>query len=255
MGDTLVLPAVAGTTPIPAGSTIGWSGRAQLTSPVDGVLRITKADGTVTTNVSGLLIGSNDATTNGVRLVYSSGIGAGSELRAYTGDGSAQRGFGAAFYSILSVGAGIKIGPSTSAGITFPTTSSMGVQMGASPTGGAILFNSANQTSALRPVVSAKTSAYPVVAADSFTVFTNAGAGASVTFTLPAATGTGNTYRFVATAAQPIVIARAGSDNIQQPTGATVTTWTSPGTAGAVVEIVDVATALWAVTNQQQVWS
>ena len=53
--------------------------------------------------------------------------------------------------------------------------------------------------------ISSKTSAYPVVAADSGTHFDNIGAGGSVTFTLPAAAA-GLNYCFLVSAAQTVVV-------------------------------------------------
>lgn len=67
--------------------------------------------------------------------------------------------------------------------------------------------------------VVAKTAAYTVTVGDTGKTFTNTGAGASVTFTLPAPK-IGLRYRFLMTAAQNIVV--------QMPTGVKI----AGGTAG-----------------------
>lgn len=67
--------------------------------------------------------------------------------------------------------------------------------------------------------VSVKTaSAYTVTTSDNGTTFTNEGASAAVTFTLPAAT-VGLWYRFIAKAAQEIRVDPNGTETIALDTG------------------------------------
>lgn len=82
-----------------------------------------------------------------------------------------------------------------------------------------------------RPVV-AKTTAYTVLATDCGTLFTNRGAGASVTFTLPtpSAEMNGVWFEFATAAAQPIVISKASKLIVHaNATASTVTTASTIG--------------------------
>jgi hypothetical protein len=70
-----------------------------------------------------------------------------------------------------------------------------------------------------RRTVEVKTAAYTIVAGkDNGKTFTNEGASAAVTFTLPAAT-VGQWYRFVAKAAQEIRVDPNGTETIALDTG------------------------------------
>jgi len=62
--------------------------------------------------------------------------------------------------------------------------------------------------------VSTKTSAYPVVAADDWKRFDNAGAGGSVTFTLPASPSAGDNWCFLVATAQSVVVLANTGENI-----------------------------------------
>lgn len=67
--------------------------------------------------------------------------------------------------------------------------------------------------------VEVKTAAYTVVASDdNGKTFTNQGAGAQVTFSLPAAT-VGQWFRFVVKAAQEIRLDPNGTETVSLPTG------------------------------------
>lgn len=69
---------------------------------------------------------------------------------------------------------------------------------------------------AIKRTVSAKTSAYTLTVEDNGKVFTNRGAAGSVTFTLPAvsSTFTGFHARFIAVAAQNIVISATAGEMV-----------------------------------------
>ena len=75
------------------------------------------------------------------------------------------------------------------------------------------LWNDGATGGVVRPkfVVVAKTSAYTITSADFFSVFTTRGAGASVTFTLPAASSAnrGNLVLFISVANHDMLVAGA----------------------------------------------
>lgn len=90
-------------------------------------------------------------------------------------------------------------------------------------------------------VVSAKTANYTCVAADSGTIFTNTGAAGAVTFTLPAASNTGWTAKFVVVANQNVTVARAGTDAMvlfNNASGASIAFSTVSEKIGGAVEVV-----------------
>lgn len=72
----------------------------------------------------------------------------------------------------------------------------------------------------------AKTTSYTIVAADTGTTFTNAGAAGSVTFTLPASPTLGESNSFMLSAAQTVIIS-GGSNSVVWPGLATGTSRTS----------------------------
>lgn len=91
-----------------------------------------------------------------------------------------------------------------------------------------------------------KTSNYTVLASDTGTSFTNAGAAGSVTFTLPAATVTGRYYRFFIAAAQTVVVDAAGTDLIYLGDTATSAGGTLTASAvGSMVELECTSSGVW----------
>lgn len=97
-----------------------------------------------------------------------------------------------------------------------------------------------NLTGAVR-TVTAKTTDYPVVAADSGKVFTTLGAGASVTFTLPAvATSAGLWFTFVNAVGQTMVITAPANKLVtfNNATATSLTFSTSSELIGAAVQVV-----------------
>jgi len=101
-------------------------------------------------------------------------------------------------------------------------------------------------------VVEAKTAAYTVKPRDCGKLFTNRGAGASVTFTLPkidAVTGLkGVQFEFMTVAAQPIVIASDPADKLVVHADATADTITTAGTIGQHLRVVSDGTG-WLVIS------
>jgi hypothetical protein len=99
----------------------------------------------------------------------------------------------------------------------------------------------------LKPVA-AKTAAYTVLTSDSNTTFSNVGATASVTFTLPLAS-TGLKYGFVVRAAQTIVIAPNALDTIvgQETAFAAGGSVSLPAVAGHFVVLECLSANVWSI--------
>lgn len=94
-------------------------------------------------------------------------------------------------------------------------------------------------------LVTAKTGDYPVVAADANTFFTNTGAGAGVTFTLPTPV-VGMTYEFYRDANQTVTLDVGGAVTIR--VGAAVTTGGGDVTldiVGSRIRLVAISTTQW----------
>ena len=101
----------------------------------------------------------------------------------------------------------------------------------------------------------AKTANYIVTAADNGTLFTTVGAGAAVTFTLPAL-ATGLVFEFLCGAGQNMIIAAAGSDKIilqNNVVGVSVTYSTSSQKIGARCRLrANAAGTKWLFENLNQ---
>lgn len=97
---------------------------------------------------------------------------------------------------------------------------------------------------AFLPIIKAKTAAYSVLATESRVIFTNRGATASVTFTLPAVTNLpiGTEYTFIGVSAYGFAVASNGSsDNISTMNDATADSITCTSTSrmiGAAVRVI-----------------
>ncbi len=108
---------------------------------------------------------------------------------------------------------------------------------------------------ALQTVVT-KTANYSVLTTDDTTIFTNTGASASVTFTLPTAAAGHNTC-YIADTAQTIVIAADTGHTIRN--GASVTAasgnFTSNGQIGAMLSVVALNSTEWYVTKITGSWT
>jgi hypothetical protein len=99
--------------------------------------------------------------------------------------------------------------------------------------------------------VEAKTSAYAVKERDCGKLLTNRGAGASVTFTLPAPRSaiTGFWVEFATVAAQPIVVAVSGNDKLIVHADATADTLTTAATIGQHIKVICDGTGYIVVSN------
>ena len=95
-----------------------------------------------------------------------------------------------------------------------------------------------------KPIIRAKTAAYTVTAAESGVIFTNRGATAAITFTLPAVSGLpiGTDYTFYGVSASGFTVASNGSsDNILSLNDAgadSITCTTASKILGASVHVV-----------------
>ncbi len=98
-----------------------------------------------------------------------------------------------------------------------------------------------------RAVASTKTANYTVLKGDTGTVFDNAGAAATITFTLPAAT-VGQVYSFCTVAAQSIVVTPGGSDTIGLGAKAAGASITSAASKGAFLTLVCTSANAWTIT-------
>lgn len=93
--------------------------------------------------------------------------------------------------------------------------------------------------------ISAKTTDYPVVAADSGKVFTNEGAVAQVIFTLPTAVA-GRTYTFCVHASQNLrVLANTGDILRISASGGTAAGFSESSTVGSVVKFTALNATDW----------
>lgn len=99
--------------------------------------------------------------------------------------------------------------------------------------------------------VEAKTAAYTVVPSDIGKLFTNRGAVASVTFTLPVSSAdlSGWWCEFATVAAQAIVIASNPLDTLIVDNDATADTATSTGTIGNHFKVICDGTGMFVVAN------
>lgn len=97
--------------------------------------------------------------------------------------------------------------------------------------------------------VVAKTSAYQVLHSDCGTLFTNRGAGGSVTFTLPASPPAGWWCEFFTVAAQAIVIASSPVDTLVVHADATADTVTTAATIGQHFRVVADGTGILVISD------
>jgi hypothetical protein len=104
--------------------------------------------------------------------------------------------------------------------------------------------------------IAPKTAGYTVTATEPDKVFTNEGAGASVTFTLPAAAA-GLRYTFYVQAAKQVVLDAAAGDTIR--VAATVSsaggTATNAGTQGDYIEIIAINATEWVEIRSRGTWT
>lgn len=108
-----------------------------------------------------------------------------------------------------------------------------------------------------RRSVAVKTSAYTIVAdVDNGKTFTNEGAGADVTFTLPTAT-VGQWYRFVVKAAQELRIDPNGTETISLPTGVqqSAGAYITADAIGERISVECVKAGCWETTEAVGTWS
>lgn len=210
LGSTWAAPAAIGTgTPAAAtftdatlgsANTLTWTSRTKVTAPSDGVLYITKNDGTSTSVGIGFGDDAGDARIyqNGTASIAVTRNDAGGFASIYAGEMRASG-------MLLTTVAGSYFGDANRA--LFSATASGVVK----------LFDSGGTAPAAfcaNALVSAKTTAYPVVAADTGTVFTDEGAGGAFAFTLPTAV-VGYRYTFIRTTANTITVTAAAADTIQ----------------------------------------
>jgi hypothetical protein len=105
--------ALGGNVTLPVNGTLAWSTRGQLSSPVDGQVKISKADGTVTTGSSALLFGNQQS------LVYDATYG----LRSMSANQSANSGF--AGLQFVAVANGGFFGMPTTSGMTITSSTAL----------------------------------------------------------------------------------------------------------------------------------
>ncbi|MDQ3803668.1 MAG: hypothetical protein M3416_07545 [Acidobacteriota bacterium] len=103
--------------------------------------------------------------------------------------------------------------------------------------------------------VSAKTAGYTVTAAETDTVFTNAGAGAGITFTLPAPSA-GLQYTFVVAAAQSLTVVPGtpAAEAINNAGTVDADDSVASSTAGHTVTLTAIDSATWVVTSITGTW-
>lgn len=109
------------------------------------------------------------------------------------------------------------------------------------------------------PTVSAKTSDYTILALDNFTTFTNTGASATVTLTLPTAVDTLG-YQFAVVAARQLVIQAAGGASIAigESISSLNGTITADGASGGLYSYISlraVSATLWVATGFVGGWT
>lgn len=238
-GSSLV---VTGNVTAGAAGVISWSGLTQLTAPVDGVVRITKADGTTTAAVSGVLIGTNDATANGVRMSRNvSGY-----LEVTNGNSSADTGVVSNVFLTSSSDGTIKYGNANN-GMAIGSNT-INLQANATKV---INFDTNGRAQCFRSQVASKTTNYNVTTSvnfDSFTVFDNAGAAGTVVFTLPPVSqGLGQIYTFTSTAAQVVTVTAGAGDKIGSKAAAS--SYSCAASQGNSITVVAVSANMWAVTS------
>lgn len=250
LGNTWAAPEPIGTgTPaaatftdatLAAAGILGYTGRALLTSPADGVLYLTKNDGTS----SSVGIGFGDDAAD-ARLIQNGGA----SLSLQRNDAG---GFASLYLGELRASGGLY---TTAGGSYFGDVNR--AMFAAASDGDLALYNSGGSVHAkLRTAelfalvpVSAKTAAYPVVVADKGTTFTDEGAGAPFAFTLHAAAA-GYEYTFIRTTANQITITAEASDTIQVGTTTTAAGGSiTLDTDGASVRLVAINAVEWIATS------
>lgn len=106
-----------------------------------------------------------------------------------------------------------------------------------------------------RRLVTAKTTNYTVVNADSGTLFTNAGAAGSVNFTLPTAVA-GLTYSFYVDANQTLTITAGSSTTIRNASTVSSSAGTfSTNTVGNFLKITAISTTQWICESITGTWT
>lgn len=227
---------------IGSGDQYGFTSLTQLLAPVDGQFRIAKNTITTapTTLVSGIILGPKSS--SGVSWVYDSSVAG---WRSMNGDQSANGGIAGTTFRVTNADGSLQYG-SSNYGLAVAATSTNLVANNIT----GLSMDSAGSTSALRWSKQASTSGpVTVTTAQSYTLFTNRGAGGSVTWNIPAPTTIGLHYRFTVHAAQTMVVT-AASGNIYDVTGTlSGATRTLAATLGVSMEIVSDGTDYFIVSQ------
>lgn len=181
-----------------AAGQVGWTGRAQLTSPANGVLQVQDAAGGGTLAVTRVVLGAN-AATGGAAIVLNNTV---NRIGIMRGDASAYTEIITSGYLYSSSGGLTDVsgnnGISWSGGVC-----TIGVG-GGTPIVGALIAAS-GMWSNVKELSTSVTTSRAITAAESGTHFNNTGAAGAVTLTLPTATR-GLKYDFVCSAAQNFIV-------------------------------------------------
>jgi hypothetical protein len=235
---------------LPALGTVAFANGTQVTAPADGVLQVTKADGTGTAGTTRVVLGAN-AATGGASLVLNNTT---QRLASMTGSASAYVAHLAEGFIVMASPGGITNAAGTT-GLTFTSSNTVSI-IGASSTYATADAN--GRWSSMKIQVASKATNYTVTAADSAIVFDNTGAGGTVvTFTLPAS-ALGLQYTFsnvLTTALSQIVIAPQAADTIAFGSKAANQSVSSPVATRSSITLVCTAANTWAVTSLIGTWS
>jgi hypothetical protein len=160
----------------------------------------------------------------------------------------------------------LRIGNDSAQGVTFTTTAAtFNKTTEAAPGGtGAVLFAGGvhvakrivtPSTITAGTLVAAKTSAYPVVATEPRTLFTNEGASAGVTFTLPTAVAN-LSYTFVVQDADGVTITAASGDTIRFAGTVTAAAGSIASTTiGSTITLVAINATEWIAISVVGTWA
>lgn len=107
-----------------ATATLGWTGLSGMNAPADGIIQATNS---AFTSFTRLILGMNDATTNGVGLAKT----AGGSLAVVTGDGSANAAISAGSYQVAG---------NLAVSATAPTVTSAGTSPSVTANNGSLTF-------------------------------------------------------------------------------------------------------------------
>lgn len=220
----------------------------QIQAPAGRAGQLQLAYGSNNTRLT-LFPGSNSATItlgsqNALRLYDTPNGGSGAAIAVGVDDNSAAAVIAA--NGTATTALKVRQESGSSANIMEVQDSGRNVLAGFSSTGGLIG----------RRNVKAKTSAYSIPTTESNTVYTNTGAVAPLTFTLPSASVPGLTYTFSVEVAQTLSVTASGVDTIRLAGASTVGGGRlSSNVAGNVLTLVSTQTGKWTVIAHEGTWT